>query len=550
MVNADIDDVVKYGEYVRQSVGHYFENHNFEEAIVQCDRLIQLGQTMGRKNERIARLEIEGWINKSEALTHRGQWNEEKKIQTEILKVAQENGSKALLIDIYAWLSRTKEYAEKALALSKEIRYTKQLTQIIDVYFWSLTSRNITKEEYEESLQMGLGSLKLLKEVGEQEDCFSIYSSMISLCILEKDHEGALKYTHVFYEMAQQLENQENIAEAYGIFGQIYRYQKECSLALEYLQKALIVYKKENNEEGIVKTLQKIVLFYLEKRDYESALVYSQKIMTLYKNNETRIFFVKWNTTEIYKAQKKYDKALQLCFEALESMNKRKPRIEEWGLKSVMVDLYLQKQDFDKAISLGQEIAHKIMAQDSNSHVYKMLKGNFYSHLGDAYGLSGAYQLALEWYEKVVDMKDSTYKAYTKVKIAYCLFRMGNYAESKKKCIVFLETDEKNFRRYWQILLALVNFAIEEQQQAVLQFLQWMEEAEGKHKNAFHHALFLIKSGNAKVVSGVSSSTFLNLEEAEKHRQLAEIIHEHLAPQQAIDYLFLETFVFYYRKQG
>lgn len=549
VVNANIEDVIKYGAYVKQSAERYYKEYNLEESIVQYDRLIQLGKTVGRKNEQIARLELRGLMYKSQILFERGQWNEEKKFREEMLKVAQENGSKVLLIEVYAWLSETKEYAEKALALSKEILYTKELAELTDTYLRGLISMNTTTKEIEKvSLQMALESIELLKEVGEQEDCFLIYSSIISFCIHKQDYQNALKYAHEFYEMAQQLENQEKIAEAYAAFGKVYTRQRKWDLALDYLQKALTVYKNEHNEKGTIETLRKIGESYFDQGNYEVALAYSQKIIDLSENNENRILKVKWNTTEIYKAQKKYDQALQLCFEVLEGLRKHKRILEEWMLKSVMVSLYLQKQVFDKAITLGQEIAHKITTQNSNTPLFKMIKGNFYSHLGDAYGLNGDYVLAIEWHSKLMIMDDFEFEEQAKLKIAYCLFLMENYAESKTECLSFLEREEKDFHHHGQILLALINFAIGEQEQVVSQLFQWMEEAKDRNKKNFHFALFLIKSGKAKVMNGISSTTFLNFEEAEKHRQLAEIVHEHLPPQQSIDYLFLHSVILRYSK--
>ncbi|MES2730567.1 MAG: tetratricopeptide repeat protein [Bacteroidota bacterium] len=247
---------------------------------------------------------------------------------------------------------KTLEYAQKALALSKQLKYASgeaRSYQVFGIYYWQ-------KNEYATSL-----------------DYYS---------------KGRLLY--------QSINDPKGVANCLSNAGIVYREQGNYAHALDNYLQALTVYRALNQEINIANMLNSIGIIHKNQKNYEEALTSYQEALAIFMRvgNQQATAGILANIGTIHGAQGKFELAIESTNKSLLIFEKLKDSNGQIICHNDLGDMYFQKGNFaesitkyEKAVTLNEQYqSKKLMVTSFNG------LGKVYINLNQATKASDYYQ--------------------------------------------------------------------------------------------------------------------------------------------------------------
>jgi len=296
----------------------------------------------------------------------------------------------------------TKEFAEKALSLSKK---TNQVREKGKAYI-NLGNYSIISGDYGKALEY----FRLAKERFEEnnspehnKELARVYGSIGIVFSEQSNYAQALEYHLKALKLYESLGEKQTISRIYNNIGIVYKAQKENLKALEYYTKAQKL-QDSLHDPTIGITMTNIGNIYLEQKDYPNALEYYKEAENEFRENPNpRGSGELYNNLGLYYQQTgKGPDAVDSWNKAIEVFN----RIEDkFGISDTYYFLgqfYLSKKDYRQAIGYTQKansLAKELSLLEMLAFSEKQLR--------DIYEASGNYQLALQHGKVYDEYKDS-----------------------------------------------------------------------------------------------------------------------------------------------
>ena len=231
----------------------------------------------------------------------------------------------------------------------------------------------------------------------------------------EKAITNYLKAVKVF----EKLKDSAQLIRIYTNIGVVNARLKNLDKAILYLEKSLTYIT--NNENFKVQVLYNISGLYADKKEIDKALEIGKKTETLAKklNNEVVLSNLYSNYCNIYRGLKQYSKSIDYCKKSLELKIKQKLN-PEITINNLGYSLLLDKQ-FDNAIKNFNKIVNT-----ENKNLQLLV----YNNLKTANQEKNNTEIALEYANKLIFLKDSLTEAQQKVKVTSLIEK---YESDKKQ---------------------------------------------------------------------------------------------------------------------
>ena len=298
--------------------------------------------------------------------------------------------------------------------------------------------------EYSQSLLYFDKSLRIYNSLGKSQKVGDCYSYKAVTYYYQGDYSTALLFFKKSNEEYKKTKYKKGISSILNNIGGVYYYLGNYLNALNYYKQAIVVQEELNDTKMTAATSQNIGGIYSQLEDYPNALKYYDKSYLIYKNstdikaisqnlNASGIVYVK--LANYTKAQNNLDRALVIATK----INDKQLKIE---VLSSLGELFFKLSNFEQAlyyynlslkysteinslqyISITQVALGKILNKlnKNKQAITKCLKGyNTAVKIGamsvkkdacdclyNAYKLAKNDKLALYFYEKSINFKDS-----------------------------------------------------------------------------------------------------------------------------------------------
>lgn len=296
----------------------------------------------------------------------------------------------------------TKEFSEKALAISKKNKQTGEEGKA----YINLGNYSIITGDYPRALQY----FQLAKDLFEQDDSGKystelarVYGSIGIVFSEQNSYARALEYNLKALKIYENRDDQQTLSRIYNNTGIVYKALKENNQAFNYFKKAEKL-QKSLNDPTIGITMTNIGNIYLEQKDYPNAFEYYQKAENRFRENPNPR-----GSGELYNSLGLYYQETGKTTEAVDSWNRaigEFSRIEDkFGISDTHYFLgrfYLSRKEFKSA-------AHHTREANALAKELGLLEMLTLSEkqLRDIYEASGNYNLALHHAKEYDTYKDS-----------------------------------------------------------------------------------------------------------------------------------------------
>jgi tetratricopeptide (TPR) repeat protein len=176
----------------------------------------------------------------------------------------------------YASLDSDKglEYGEKALALSKKIKWDEGKSNALI----GIGENNFCQGKYKEAFQNYEAALLYSKD---KKTIGIINREMATVYSSQSDYIKATQYAFAALTISENAKDESENAKNYNTIGITYFYTNQTQKALAYFNKALQINVRLNLKREICKTLQNIGAEYADIYDTKNAIIYFNKSLSL-----------------------------------------------------------------------------------------------------------------------------------------------------------------------------------------------------------------------------------------------------------------------------
>ena len=174
---------------------------------------------------------------------------------------------------------KTLEYGNKALKLSRKIKYKKGEAEAIN----NIGGAYYYLNDFDTAVEHFIQSLELRKKIGDKKD---IINALNNLGIVYEDlnnYETALDYYLRSLKIEEEIGNKNGIAGSLNNIGLVYKNLSNYNKSLEYFRRSLKFYEEIENKYGIASTLGSIGMIFGNLTNYEKALEYHFKSLKIYE---------------------------------------------------------------------------------------------------------------------------------------------------------------------------------------------------------------------------------------------------------------------------
>jgi serine phosphatase RsbU (regulator of sigma subunit) len=285
---------------------------------------------------------------------------------------------------------------------------------------------------------------------------------------------------------------EKGIARAYNCLGVYNRAKGNFVLALQFYQKALDMIELIDDKDMLSATLGNMGVIYSERGDYKEALSYFNKSLAIARSIEKKIGvgIMLGDIAIVYDEQGEYEKALEYDFEALKvaeelndsldiaryygnlgnvnhsyakKMRSEGKPIQSDSLFTRALDFYFKAVDMSKLLddktgltlhlgNIGSTYLTMQRYDESEKFLFQSLRlarelgmtvaiKNQLKGLSDVYKASKKPELALNYYEQYVALRDSLFNEENTKNIVRAEM---NYEFDKKQTLAKLEQEKKN----------------------------------------------------------------------------------------------------------
>lgn len=252
--------------------------------------------------------------------------------------------------------NKTIDYANEALQLSRENNDKKQE----GLALINLCQGYLFNDFYDKALQLGLQSLEIRKDIGNDYDLAFTLRTLGWLYFDIGYFDKALEYHTETLKIHEKIGDKQRIAYSYNSIGLIHERKGNCNLALTFFEKSLDLKKAFNNKDRIAETMKNMGVCYrkINKLDYakdflESAL----KITNQIKDDQNKVHIL--NELAIVNLKlENLDKCYALLKESrliIENIIDNKEFILEND--RVMSEYYLARQNYKETFNYYKKYA-------------------------------------------------------------------------------------------------------------------------------------------------------------------------------------------------
>lgn len=296
----------------------------------------------------------------------------------------------------------TKEFANRALVLSKKINNTKEEGRA----YINLGNYSIISGNYKAALDYFRQAKDLFEEGSgddNQKELARVYGSIGIVFSEQSSYGKALEFHLKAVKIYESLNDEQKLARVYNNIGIVYKAQKENFKALKYFLKAQNLQEKLK-DPAVGTTTTNIGNIYLDQQDYTKAIeYYNQAEKQFEKNTDLRGLGELYNSLGIYYQQTdNQEKAVDSWNRALDSFNKIEDKFGISDTYYYLGKFYYSNKDYPQAINFTQK-ANDLAKELSLLEMLTLSE----KQLRDIYESSGNYQLALQHGKIYDELRDS-----------------------------------------------------------------------------------------------------------------------------------------------
>ncbi|GAB4251081.1 MAG: hypothetical protein Kow0079_04790 [Vicingaceae bacterium] len=291
-------------------------------------------------------------------------------------------------------------YSQKALVLSKELKYDEGLANAYNYIGYTLTDLG----EFEKALDHYDKSIAICKKIknlnGEAiayNDKGYIYQTIGQIQHALESYFDALK-------ILEQLNDSIALSACLNNIGLLYQHQGDHQKAFEYLNKSIAIKEHLKNDKSLGTAYNNIgALLYDEKR-YDEALNYFEKGLFYRKKAEDLPGIAQSliNIGAIYREKQQNNEAIRYFNEALELNRKTNNIIDEISCLNSLGIIYKRFKDFDKSLFY----LHQAYSLAKDIGALDKLKESA-GALSSIYAYKGEYKNAYVYFMQFNDLQDS-----------------------------------------------------------------------------------------------------------------------------------------------
>ncbi|NNE32579.1 MAG: tetratricopeptide repeat protein [Winogradskyella sp.] len=292
--------------------------------------------------------------------------------------------------------------------------------------------------DYVNALKYARQTLKTFENHGDKLKISQALSLIGEIYSDQGDYIKALDFIKRSAKIAEDIDNTIQRVYTINLIGNIYLNQEDEDNALVYYEQSLAL--TENNKKSLdyADALYYVARVYLQKRDYNKALDFFNKSEAVYKElgeqvGISSILFEKGNlyaeqekysiALEFYKESLKLDEEFEIYFNAMIKFN---------GIGQLFVNMKRYndaKINCEKSLAFAEEFGVLDLQKDNCECLY-----NAYRGLGNT-------DKALEYIEKVIDLKEELKKEETALTLQQMEFSKQVEADSLKQVEIDLRKD-------------------------------------------------------------------------------------------------------------
>lgn len=260
-------------------------------------------------------------------------------------------------------ITKALEYFKKSLKIDEQLNDQKSIGGSYNNIGTIYTHIN----RYEKAIEYFEKSIEIHTKLGAKYS-IALSLSNIGSCLLNlgKDKE-ALNYIAKSNAIREEIKDEQGLAANYDILGHLYKKAGNTTLSLAYYNKALFLQKKQEERQGICFTKVKISDVYFDRKEYQKALnlcnealLEAKKLGTLETQRDaTEVLY------RIYKAINNHAKAL-IYFEEFNVLKdsllneETKNQLEQLEFeKWIVTDSIAKNQKIQKLENEHQELVRK-----------------------------------------------------------------------------------------------------------------------------------------------------------------------------------------------
>ncbi|MCL3780271.1 tetratricopeptide repeat protein [Prolixibacteraceae bacterium JC049] len=338
---------------------------------------------------------------------------------------------------------------KKALKFSSEINDTPLIVKSLN----NLGMISIYDKKYKNGLNYYQQALDLISEKNSNPRFIALLGIGQAKSRLG-DYAGAFNHFSMVAESALMYDREITICSCYNEMGIIKKTQKRYGDALHYFKKYFEIKKKQHNTKGVARAYNNIGDTYKEMEQLDSAMVYYRKSLAL-KNkigNKRLIASTLHNMAEVQFRLGQVNEAKQNLKEVLATREKMGDSQGVVSSLLVLAQIAVAQNNYTKAEQLLSR-AEKIALQIN----HLALKKRLYEQQKEVYAQQGKLKLALAYYKKFSQVKDSVFNIEASKNIQR--LEVVHETKQKEQQIKLLNVENENKaqeNRYMRLALVAV----------------------------------------------------------------------------------------------
>ncbi|GLU56088.1 tetratricopeptide repeat protein [Dyadobacter frigoris] len=348
-------------------------------------------------------------------------------LQNLLQKSKDDTNKVGILVDLATdlWSSnpeKTMEYAQKAMELSKQLKYFRgeaRSHQVYGVYYWQ-------KNDYVTALANYSKSKQIFENIKDKNGIARAICNMGIVYGEQGNYSQALDNYLQASTIFQELGDQSKIASTLNSIGNVYKNQKNFEEALISYKQAQTIWLKLDDKKSIAGTYINIGSIYTKQKKFGEAIISAEKALKLFEGfqDSNGQIICHNNLGEIYFQKQQYAEALSHYEKAL-AIN------EKFQSKRLMVTSYnglgnvnTKINQSSKAISSYQKAKELALATGVRPALQQAYEG-----LATVYGQVNDFPNAYHFQKLSTTLKDSIFNAENASKMT----NLRLHYESEKK---------------------------------------------------------------------------------------------------------------------
>lgn len=282
----------------------------------------------------------------------------------------------------------------------------------------------------EKTIIYGRQALFYSKKTNNKIQIGSVYTNLGTAYQIKSDNINALKNFYKAHEAVQKTKDKNALIRIYNNIGMIYIDLKKYNQGIIYYNKAIQIAYQSKNEKLASLLLNNIGDFYLQKKEYTKALNYFYKALIINKKlNQTEGIGI--NLTNIgicYISINNYEKGIEMLNKSISNYGSISNLYNTYNNYELGRAYYLMSQDekyaadkknyIDKSISLLENVLIDFTKFNSFKDIQET---NYYLSKGNK--AKGNFEVALDYFEKYSNVKDSVFSKESEKKFATLEFQ-------------------------------------------------------------------------------------------------------------------------------